>query len=71
MPCSDPYSIRFSEETEERLFEVIRACGGEYRRSDIIKKSVDIMLRLLPICPELLPGYDKERDPSVTQSGEV
>ena len=67
MPSSDPYSIRFSEETEERLFEVIRACSGECRRSDIIRKSVDIFLRMLPACPEILEGYDKAKDQSVIQ----
>ena len=67
MPCSDPFSIRLPEEDYTRVLEVIAATGGSYNRSELISIALKCFLGMLPACPQLLTGYDKERDPAVTR----
>ncbi len=67
MSKTEPFSIRLSEEQCERILHVIQACGGAYNRSEIISKAIDTFCAILPACPSILEGYNKESDTSVTQ----
>lgn len=65
---TDPYSIRLSPETEERLWAVLQACDADMSRADIMRTALDCFLAQLSVCPGMLPGYDRARDKSVIQN---
>ena len=70
MASSDNFSIRLPEDIYRRTMEVIAATGGKYNRSELIAIAVRCFLGMLPACPQLLEGYDKDEDKAVTQMGQ-
>lgn len=68
MATKGPFSVRLPEDLYERVYAVIAATGGEYNKTQIVVRALEMYFAMLSLSPSLLPEYDPDRDTSVTQS---
>ena len=71
MPASDPFSIRLPKSLYDRVYAVIAATGGEYNKTQIVVRALEMYFAMLTLSPSLLPEYDPEKDASVTQKQDL
>ena len=68
MATKGPFSVRLPEDLYERVYAVIAATGGEYNKTQIVVRALEMYFAMLSLSPSLLPEYDPDRDTSVTHS---
>ena len=68
MATKGPFSVRLPEDLYERVYAVIAATGGEYNKTQIVVRALEMYFAMLSLSPSLLPEYDPDRDVSVTRS---
>jgi hypothetical protein len=66
---AEPFSVRISQDSFERIWSVIEATGGEITRSEIIDRAVKLFLNVLESEPAMIPGYNPDAKVSVRQNG--
>ncbi len=71
MATKGPFSVRLPEDLYERVYAVIAATGGEYNKTQIVVRALEMYFAMLSLSPSLLPEYDPDRDTSVTHSEDL
>ena len=68
---SAPFSVRLDVDVERRLFEVVAATEGEVSRGEVVNMALELLFSQLRVCPAMIPGYDPDKDASVTQRADM
>ena len=67
----EPSSYRIERHLHDRMLGGIAGSGNDYSKSEIVNRALECFFALLDINPSMLPGYNPDEDPSVTQEKNV
>lgn len=66
MSKSDPFSVRLSQGTHDRLMAIIDASDREVTKSGLVDRAVTLFCDIVEREPSIIPEYDPYRELSVS-----
>lgn len=69
MPKTDPFSVRLSQGTHNRLMAIIAASDNEVTKSGLVDRAVTLFCDIVEREPTIIITYDPDAKVSVTQKG--
>jgi hypothetical protein len=69
MAKTDPFSVRLSQGTHNRLMAIIAASDNEVTKSGLVDRAVTLFCDIVEREPSIIPTYDPDAKLSVTQKG--